>query len=77
MEAENINVLGLQETHLAGAAYFLHNEFFAILFGGSLNEREHAGVGFSVSPRVRCAVLGFAQHSPRLASLRVRVEGGQ
>ena len=73
----SIDILCIQETHTIGSAYLIHDDFLIILSGGEGQQRSYAGVGFIVSPRVRHAVSGFLQHSDRLASLRVRVPGGE
>ena len=73
----SIDILCIQETHTIGSAYFINDDFLIILSSGEVQQRSYAGVGFIVSTRVRHAVSGFLQHSDRLASLRVRVPGGE
>ena len=79
MRAQGIDVLCMQETHIRNSPYFYSNGFLVIISGGGGDDteyREYAGVGFLVSPRILHAVIGFTQHSPRIAALRIRVEGG-
>ena len=49
----------------------------AILSGKEGSLRTFAGVGFMIAPHVRQSVTGFLQYSDRLASMRLRVPGGQ
>ena len=67
----------MQETHVKGSSYFVHNGFLVILSGSEGDQRCYAGVGFLVAPWLRHSVAGFLQKSDRIASLRLRVPGGQ
>ena len=77
MKQSEISVLCLQETHEAGSQYFWYDSFLVILSGTECDGRTFTGVGFIVAPTVTHAVVGFLQYSDRLASLRMRVPGGQ
>ena len=78
MEERDIGILCLQETHCAGADYFLRNDGYLVIQSGGPNAmREWAGVGFLVAPAFRRSVLGFNQFSDRIASLKLKVLGGQ
>ena len=39
-------------------------------------EREYAGVGFIVAPEAKASIIGYLQHSSRLAVLKMKVKGG-
>ena len=75
METRGIGVMAIQETHVTGSPYFTFEKYLVILSGGN-GPREWAGVGFVVAPSLRHSVMAFTQHSPRLASLKIRVTGG-
>ena len=77
MVKRSIGVLCMQETHITGAQYFYDNGFLVILSGAEGDGRSYAGVGFIVAPDVCSSVSGFLQKNDRLASLRLRVRGGQ
>ena len=63
MREKGIDVLCMQETHIAGAdSYISDAGSLIILSGGVLGEREYAGVGFIVSPFIRRFVIGFVEH---------------
>ena len=73
----NVGILCMQETHAKQSAHFLYNDFLVILSGSEGASPSYAGVGFLVAPHLRRSVVGLLQFSDRLASLRVRVSGGQ
>jgi exonuclease III len=79
MRIYEISIICIQETHCKGSSYFVDNGFLVVLSGvedmGSA--RSYAGVGFVVAPWARHAVEGFTQYDDRLASIRVRIYGGQ
>ena len=77
MANRGVGILCLQETHEVGSAYFTHKGFLVILSGAEGNVRSWAGVGFIVSPHLKDSVQSFLQYTDRLASLRLRVPGGQ
>lgn len=73
-----ISILCVQETHKAESAYFTTADQFLIVLSGSAGlTREFAGVGFIVAPWARQSLISFKQISNRLASVKVRVEGGK
>ena len=76
MWKHGLAVLCLQEVHVGGSPYFFSDDFLVIYSGGPVDKRECAGVGFIVAPWVRKGVVGFVQESNRLASLRLRIAGG-
>ena len=48
-----------------------------ILSGGPGGERNSSGVSFIVAPNAKKSVITFNQFSDRIASLKLRVRGGQ
>ena len=73
-----VGLLSLQETHRSQSEYLITEEGFLLILSGSANDdREHAGVGFLVSPRLRKHVIGFRQATSRMASIKLRVVGGK
>ena len=77
MLGDGVGVLCMQETHEHRSGYFLHNGFLVILSGEETTTRTYTGVGFIIAPALRHAVVSFLQFSDRLASLRIRITGGQ
>ena len=79
MRIYNIALICIQETHCKGSSYFTDNGFLVILSGTESvgSERSYTGVGFVVAPWAKHAVEGFIQYDERLASIKVRVCGGQ
>lgn len=79
MQQHNIHILCLQETHRPSCNYWISNAgFLFILSGGEdENEREYAGVGFIIAPILRQSVLGFCQHSNRMACLKLKCKYGK
>ena len=73
----SIGVMCLQETRKSKSDVFVEERGFKIILSGcSVAEREWAGVGFIVSPKVRKSIKGFCQFSNRLASLKLKTSGG-
>ena len=63
---------------IAGAdAYISDAGSLIVSLGGILGEREYVGVGFIISVSARPFVLGYREYTNRLASLRIRISGGQ
>ena len=76
MRYYNIAVLCIQETHVTAAPVYDIDGFLVILSGGIEGTIEYAGVGFIVAPWARLSIMCFVQYNSRLASLRMRVPGG-
>lgn len=57
--------------------YFVHNEFIAVLSSNEGESRTYAGAGPIISKRIRQSVSGFLQLSDHLASVRLRIPGGE
>ena len=78
MQRRDVGILCMQETHKKNSDYYVTAEGFLVVLSGSAGEgREHAGVGFLIAPWFRKCIVGFTQKSARLASLKIRVEGGK
>lgn len=78
MRRKSISVLCIQETRRSKTPYFYTEEgFLVILSGSSSEEKEWAGVGFIVAPWAVQSIVGFLQHSNRLACLKLRIPGGK
>ena len=65
-----ISILAIQETHISGAPFWEVEGFLVICSGGLVGEREYAGVGFIIAPKIRNAVVDFTQFSNRLIALK-------
>ena len=76
MRKDGIDVMCIQETHIAGSSYCTKEGYLVIMSGGPMDAREYAGVGFIVSPWATRAVISFIQHSPRIAGIKLRTPGG-
>ena len=76
MVLHDVDLMCLQETYVVGAPWHVTEEGYLIILSGGDGAVERAGVGFIVAPRLRHAVVCFKQVSARLASLRLRVRGG-
>eukprot|EP00959_Pyramimonas_sp_CCMP1952_P224986 4704432-Pyramimonas_sp.AAC.1 len=77
MAAHRIAVLAIQETQLHGSEYYDYDGFMLCLSGEPDDaKRSVAGVGFIVAPWARSAIVAFRAVSPRLASLRIKVQHG-
>ena len=48
-----------------------------ILSGGPIGEHNYAGIGFLIAPTARRFVITFNKYLDRIASLKIRVRGGQ
>ena len=78
MIEKGLSILCLQETHIAGADSYISTEgFLIILSGGPVGVGESAGVGFIVAPTVRRSIITYREHNARMASIKLRVHGGQ
>ena len=78
MDRLGIHILSVEETYIVGAdSYFSDVGSLIIVFGGALGEREYAGVGFIIAAPTRAFVIEYKEHTYRLASLRIRISGGQ
>ena len=79
MKAHGISVLCIQETQAKGQHNFYDGGFFVALSGCTLEKvgRANAGVGFVVAPWATRCIIGFRFFNDRLASLRLRVKGGE
>ena len=75
----NIHILCLQETRKPLSDYSITEKGFILILSGKSNteEREYAGVGFLIAPSIRSTIIGFCQHSNRIACLKIRVPGGK
>ena len=64
----------IEETRkLKSDVYLTSRGYKLILSGCSTSEREWAGVGFILSPKVCKSVAGFCKFNNRLASLKLKV----
>ena len=71
-------MLCMQELHISGVDFYITEEGASvILSGGPSGMREYAGVGFLVAPIFRSYVISFKEYTDRIASLKLRVLGGQ
>ena len=78
MKRRGIGILCLQETHHSGSAYYITEEGYLVILSGSAGDgREHAGVGFLISPVMRKTIVSFCQATSRMASLKLRISGGK
>ena len=78
MQKFKVGMMCIQETHTCKSSYFVSDEgFLVILSGASGDVHDSAGVGFIVAPWLRRSVVGFCQASSRMASLKLRVQGGK
>ncbi len=74
----DIHIPCLQETYKALSEYYVTEEgYLMILSGRSDNNREHAGVGFLISPACRASIYGFCQASNRFVAIKIRASGGK
>ena len=77
MDRHQIDVCCIQETRKSKSEYYFTDEgYMVILSGGNCSEREWAGVGCIIAPRLRCHVDGFCQLDERIMSVKVKVIGG-
>ena len=71
MSESRISITCIQETHNFLPDYFLTQQ------GSTGQNVERAGVGFIVAPWMRHCIVSFCQVSARMASLKIRVQGGK
>ena len=77
MTQNSIGVLCMQETRRLKSDVFMTSRGYkVILSGSSTSEREWAGVGFILSPKVCKSIAGFCQYNNRLASVKLKTGGG-
>ena len=73
-----IGILSIQETHKNDSQYFETDGGFLVILSGEDGQQHHSsGVGFIIAPWLRKSVIGFCQASSRIASLKLRVQGGK
>ena len=78
MEDRGIDILCMQETHVGKSEYIVDESGYLLIHSGREDEeREYAGVGFLVAPRLRRSIVGFCQLSSRIAYIKIRVRGGK
>jgi exonuclease III len=77
MRSVELRSLCIQETQLHGA-YYEEELGFLICLSGELDAERlsNAGVGFIIAPWARASLVAFRTYSPRLASVRLRVQHG-
>ena len=76
MRQTDIHICCMQETRRCKSDYFLDNGHLVILSGRDDSEKKWAGVGFVICPQFARHLVGFNQFNDRIASLRLRVDGG-
>ena len=77
MADHSIGVCCIQETRNINADYYYTSDgFLVVLSGCTGSTHDFAGVGFVVAPTLVRNVVGFDQHSSRMASLKLRVQDG-
>jgi hypothetical protein len=77
MIQHSIGVMCIQEVRkLKSEVLDSDRGYQLILSGGSASQREWAGVGFIVSPKVRKSIVGYCQFNNRMASLKLKTTGG-
>ena len=78
MDYYGISILCLQEVRKSLSDYRITDEgFLFISSGGNGDGSEFAGVGFLIHPSIRASIINFCQYSNRIASLKLRVQGGK
>ena len=77
MVQHNISILCLQETWARKAEYFADDVFKVVLSGKDASGRTWSGVGFAVAPWCSRSIARFLQYSDRLASLKMKINGGK
>uniref|UniRef100_A0A8C6NR40 Endonuclease/exonuclease/phosphatase domain-containing protein n=1 Tax=Nothobranchius furzeri TaxID=105023 RepID=A0A8C6NR40_NOTFU len=74
VERYRLDIVGLTSTHSIGSGTQVLERGWTLSFAGvAPGERQRAGVGFSLAPRLSACVLGFTPGDERVASLRLRV----
>ena len=78
MKQKQLAVLCIQETHIRGMHHYMEHGYMIILSGNPELDgpRAYTGVGFIIAPWAISAIIGFSLISERLASLKIRVTGG-
>ena len=80
MLSQRVGLVCLQETRQSNASYYKYYldgwGFQVILSGGAGQEKEWAGVGFVVAPKLQTCIHGFSQISNRMISMKLRQPGG-
>ena len=74
---EGVHILCIQETHESGSEFYVTDDGYLAILSGGTDAREHAGVGFILSPSTRRCLIGFRQATSRWASLKMTVPGGK
>ena len=78
MRDQGIGILCLQETHKPNSDYYTSEEGYVIIMSGGVEGlREDAGVGYMIAPWMRKSIVSFCQASSRMASPKIRVQGGE
>ncbi|TWW74372.1 R2DM Retrovirus-related Pol polyprotein from type II retrotransposable element [Takifugu flavidus] len=74
VECYQLDVVGLTSTHSVGSGTQVLEGGWTLFYAGvAQGERQRAGVGFLLAPRLSSSTLGFSRSSERVASLRLRV----
>ncbi|XP_070411077.1 craniofacial development protein 2-like [Nothobranchius furzeri] len=74
VERYRLDIVGLTSTHSIGSGTQVLERCWTLSFAGVVpGERQGAGVGFLLAPRLSACVLGFTPRDERVASLRLRV----
>uniref|UniRef100_A0A8C6MDN2 Endonuclease/exonuclease/phosphatase domain-containing protein n=1 Tax=Nothobranchius furzeri TaxID=105023 RepID=A0A8C6MDN2_NOTFU len=74
VERYRLDIVGLTSTHSIGSGTQVLKSGWTLSFAGvAPGERQKAGVGFLLAPRLSACVLGFTPEDERVASLRLRV----
>ena len=77
-ERYRLHLVGLTSTHSTGSGTQLLDRDWTLFFSGVAHGlRRKAGVALLVSPQLSASVLEFSPVDERVASLRLRVEGGK
>ena len=68
----------MQETHVAESKHFIRDGFLIILSGTEQTHEGYlySGVGFMIAPSAIKAIICFKLLGDRLATLKIKVEGG-
>uniref|UniRef100_A0AAR2KE64 Endonuclease/exonuclease/phosphatase domain-containing protein n=1 Tax=Pygocentrus nattereri TaxID=42514 RepID=A0AAR2KE64_PYGNA len=74
VERYRLDIVGLTSTHSLGSGSNLLERGWTLFFSGVAHgERQRAGVGFFIAPRLGACMLGFSPVDERVASLRLQV----
>ncbi|KAK5913431.1 hypothetical protein CgunFtcFv8_007964 [Champsocephalus gunnari] len=78
VERYQLDLVGLTSTHSVGSGTLLLDRGWTLFFSGvAQGVRRRAGVGILTSPRLGASLLEFTPVDERVASLRLRVMGGE